>query len=574
MLLEKDDSIKGLILRAGGDILSAQHSQPTTFNRPVMKMKPPLKAALFALAGLVGISTASAQTTNLIFGTDFDGNGNLSYAYGYAYAGGNLGAAASAFAGGITAGVGVTNSAAFDSMPDFTATGNDTNYTDSLGYTYSGTEVVVVFNPPITPITPSANLDSYILSFDAMVQGLEPGVTNTTMSLNGLSIQTNSVTSIQFVGGMFTVSSNFTHFDLPLSQLTISAGTLTDLTDTNELSTITGFTADFRISQEIGTLGVNRMPVWGFDNDNQMIVDNIFFNQTSATVTPPLYEKLIWQINFDDHTTTDFYSFLFRDGVDNATATAVINPTNGIGGSAALQITADLTSWATNPPAVFSGFGGGAGLGVPYTLTNTNKSGYRVYWSGMVGGLLPGVTSAPANASIQFLVPPGTLTPSNANETLILELTPNIELTSNYTSFVFDGATTPIGIYNGGSQQMFDQYISHVNLVQVQAQVNGSPDLGANVFGYDADNTMTMDNIKVVELANGIAPLSIVATNGQIQVSWSDPVNNDGTAKLQSATNVAGPYTDVPGATSAAAASPYLAPATGPAQFFRAVWVP
>jgi hypothetical protein len=203
-------------------------------------------------------------------------------------------------------------------------------------------------------------------------------------------------------------------------------------------------------------------------------------------------------------------------------------------------------------------------------LSNTNKSGYRVYWSAKVGGLLDGVEQAPGNASIQFLVPPGTLTPSNANEALILELAPNITLSSNYTSFVFDGAASPIGIYNGGSQAMFNQYISQVNLVQVQAQFNGGPDIGT-IFGYDADNTMTADNIKVVELAQGIAPLSIVNSNGLIKVYWSDPINSDGTAKLQSATNVAGPYIDVPGATSAATASPYTVP-PGP-KYFRAKWV-
>src|SRR5439155_10210352 len=137
----------------------------------------------------------------------------------------------------------------------------------------------------------------------------------------------------------------------------------------------------------------------------------------------------------------------------------------------------------------------------------------------------------------QFLVPPGTLMPSNAANAVVLELAPNVTLSSNYTAFVFDGATTPIGLYNGGSQAMFNQYASQVSLIQVQAQFNGGPDIGT-VCGYDADNTMTVDNVKVMELVQGIAPLSIVHTNNQIKVYWSDPVNNDGTAKLLSATNV------------------------------------
>jgi len=247
-----------------------------------------------------GISTASAQTTNLIFGTDFEGNGNYSYSYGYTFAGGNLGNAASAFMGAVAAGVGLTNSSAFDGKPDFSGTGSDANYTNSAGYTYSGVDDFIQFGAPINPMTPTANLDSYIVSFDAMVQGLQHGVSSTTVTFNGLSIQTNSATAAKFTGGSFVVSSNFTHFTVPLSALTLSSGSLSDLTDSNELATVNGFSADFRVTQETGTIQVNRMPVWGFDNDNQLIVDNVYMVQTSATVPPPLYERLIWEINFDD----------------------------------------------------------------------------------------------------------------------------------------------------------------------------------------------------------------------------------------------------------------------------------
>jgi hypothetical protein len=536
-------------------------------------MKTSLSNLLMAIGACAAISVARAQTTNLILGTDFETSGmndNYSYSYGYTFAGGNLGGAAQSFMGGVTAGVGVTNSKAFDGMPNFTATGSDPNYTNSAGYTYSGTEAYFVFGAPLNPLTPTTDVSTYVLSFDAMVQGLLPGINSTTVFFNQINFLTNGVAAVQFVGGNFTVSSNFAHFVVPLSTLTST--NISDLTNSAELVTITGFDVDFRITQETGTLQVNRSPVWGFDNDNQMIIDNIYMTQTTGTVPPPLYERFIWQENFDGSPPNDRYAFVFRDGQNFATSSQAINPTDGVGGSAALQMTADLSSWATNPPTGYSGFGGGVGHNIPYTLHNTNKSGYRVYWTAKGGGFLDGVTNAPANASIQFLVPPGTLTPSNANEALILELAPNITLSSNYTSFVFDGASVPIGLYNGGSQAMFNQYVTQVNLVQVQAQFNGGPDIGT-VFGYDADNTMTVDNIKVVELAQGIAPLSIVNSNGQIKVSWSDPLNNNGTAKLQSATNATGPYLDVTNATSAATASPYVVPLGSSQQFFRAKWV-
>ncbi|HSU54013.1 MAG TPA: hypothetical protein VLT36_08160 [Candidatus Dormibacteraeota bacterium] len=538
-------------------------------------MKKSLTNLLFAIGACAALSAARAQTTNIIFGTDFETSGindNYNYSYGYAFAGGNLGNAASGFAGSVTAGAGVTNGNAWDSMPDFTNTGSDPNYTNSSAYTYSGTEGFIQFSGPLNALTPSADLSSYVVSFDAKVQGLAPGINNTTLYFHELDFQTNGVTAVQFIGGSFTVSSNFTHFVVPLSTLTLNSGSISDLTNSDELATMSGLSADFRITDETGTVQVNRMPVWGFDNDNQLIIDNVYLTQTTGTVPPPLFERLIWQDNLDRSPPSDRYAFSFREGQNFATASQALNPTDGVGGSTALELTADISPWGTNPPTAFSGFGGGMGHNVPYTLHNTNKSAYRVYWTAKGGGFVDGVNQADANASIQFLVPPGTLTPSNANEAMILELAPRISLSSNYNAFVFDGASVPIGVFNGGSQSMFNQYISQVNLIQVQAQFNGGPDLGT-AFGYDADNTMAMDDIKVVEIVQGIAPLSIVNSNGQIKVFWSDPLNGNGTAKLQSATNVTGPYVDVAGATSAAAGSPYTVPQGSSQHFFRAKWV-
>src|SRR5439155_2912533 len=112
------------------------------------------------------------------------------------------------------------------------------------------------------------------------------------------------------------------------------------------------------------------------------------------------------------------------------------NATAGFAGCAALQATADISPWSATPPTSFSGFGPGVGKGVPYTLHNTNKSAYRVYWTARAGGFLSNVSSAPGNASIQFLVPDGTLSASNGTADIVLELAPNITLSSNFTSFV------------------------------------------------------------------------------------------------------------------------------------------
>jgi hypothetical protein len=191
--------------------------------------------------------------------------------------------------------------------------------------------------------------------------------------------------------------------------------------------------------------------------------------------------------------------------------------------------------------------------------------------SAKAGGFLSGVTSANCNASIQFMVPPGTLSPSNSNAAMVLELAPSMPVSDTYTSFVFDGAATPIGIYNGGSQALFTQYISKISSIQVQYQFNGGPDIGNDYFGYDADNTGMIDNIKVVELVPATPPLSVAVVGNQVKVSWSDPASG-GTAKLQSSVSVAGPYLDVAGASSGTA-SPYTVPSGSTQKFFRTQWV-
>jgi hypothetical protein len=74
---------------------------------------------------------------------------------------------------------------------------------------------------------------------------------------------------------------------------------------------------------------------------------------------------------------------------------------------------------------------------------------------------------------------------------------------------------------------------------------------------------------QVVQLVPGLAPITILQTNTQTKVMWTDPTTG-GTARLQSATNAIGPYVDVAGITSATA-SPYDVPASANQRFFRTV---
>ncbi|HUC85329.1 MAG TPA: hypothetical protein VL970_09075, partial [Candidatus Acidoferrales bacterium] len=296
--------------------------------------------------------------------------------------------------------------------------------------------------------------------------------------------------------------------------------------------------------------------------------------QTGNVVPTPVQERLIWQANFDQtFPNGGVYGFHFRDGTDEATGSVATNLTGGVDGSADLEYTVDLSSWSANPPVSYSGFGVGAREDpLPYVLTSSNKSSYRVYVAAKVDGLASDASTNVAGVmDLLFYVPADVETPANASPAVVLDLAPSLTLTTNWQSFVFDGASSPIGVNNGGSQALFDQYVSQVNALQVQVATQGSPDIGPQ-FGFGSDTTIDIDNIKVVELIPATPPVSVLKTNGQLEVFWSDPATG-GTAKLQSSINVAGPYADVAGAESGAA-SPYLIPAGNRQEFFRTAWVP
>ena len=68
--------------------------------------------------------------------------------------------------------------------------------------------------------------------------------------------------------------------------------------------------------------------------------------------------------------------------------------------------------------------------------------------------------------------------------------------------------------------------------------------------------------VEVVTAAPTPEPLNISSSGGNVTLTWTNSA-----FKLQADTSVTGTYTNVPGAV-----SPYIAPATGAAQYFRLIW--
>lgn len=542
-----------------------------------------IKPLFITLGFAAMVSVASAQSTNVIVQTDFDGDagqGNLNYSYGYCVAGSSSGSALAGYSGGVTAGAGVGGTSAAAYTADYTLLPTDPNWTNpSLSYVYAVLGNGTSFTAPITPITPTSVLDSFILSADLQVTGLLPGLNTADVTVSKVQFLSSGTVIFDFSGDAGYVGTNFVHISIPLSSLSyggVNGGDathpVTDLTNAAVVGTIDSMTIEFSVQGlPVGTIGGNPLisPPFGFTSTGTLVVDNVQLVQTGNTIPTPTQEKLIAQVNFDDQLGITNYGYSFSD-VGAVPVAAVITNT-GVNGSMALQITANCASWTTNPPLSYSGWGAATRTLISFALTSTNQSSYRLYVSAKAGGFLPGITNGPGAVSVQFLAPDGTTGAPDGNPDVVLELEPSVTLTSNFQAFVFDGGAMPSVPYNGGSLALFDQYISKVYAVNVLVQAIGDTGATPTVWGYDADNTVTIDNIRLVEVVPGLPPVSVLKTNGQTQVYWTDP-GTGGTAQLQSSTNVAGPYLNVSGAASGTA-SPYTVPPGQKAQFFRTIWV-
>lgn len=537
------------------------------------------------IVGFAGVvSGATAQTTNTILETDFDGDageGNLNNDYGYCVAGSSSGTSLAGESGGITGGAGVGGSSANSITANYTLLPTDSAWTNSANsYNYAVLGNGTQFGGPMTAITPTAVPGSFILSADLQVSGLLPQLTNADITISKVQFMDGDGNVIfDFTGDAGFVGSNYVHIAVPLSSLSYASDAthpITDLTNAAVVGSIAGFTIEFAAEGlPVGTVGVSSgpnviSPPFGFTDNGTLNVDNIQLVQTGNTVPVPTQEQLIWQANFD----TTFpnavsYGFNFRDGVNDASGMIITNVGGGFEGSDSIEYAVNLSSWSTNPPLIYSGFGVGAQENpIPSPLTATNKSAYRIYFAAKAGGLASGAsTNISAVMDLLFLVPAGVESPANPSPAVVFDLNPSLTLTTNWQSFIFDGSTCPVGVNNGGSQALFDEYISDVNEMEVQVSTQGSPDSGAQ-FGYGTNTTIDIDDIKVVQLVEATPPVSVLETNNEVEVLWADPPTG-GTAQLLSSTNVNGPYVDVTGAV-----SPYVVPSGSPQEFFRTVWVP
>jgi hypothetical protein len=560
---------------------------------------------IFALAGMVLTASGQTSVTNILAQTDFDndaGQGNADGDnYCWAWAGTDAGACFAGYVSqGIVAGAGVGGSSAYVAGPDYTDLATDPDWLDGVSWATAEFAMGVGFSPLITPMTNAPDWSTFIVSADLELTGLvPPSQWGANVYITKCQfLDTNNNVIFDFNGyGAWINDGSFAHLSVPLSWLSYAAvgngnggdamNPITDITNAAVVSSIGAIVVEFEEKDLTGSNGVSSgsigvggntyVPVFGDTATGTMVVDNVKVIQLVAPATPPppptpLAESPIMRGNFDTTFPTATYGFTDRDGANYATDVVSINPTDGIGGSACYECTVDISSWGTNPPASYSGFGGGANETlVQGTLTNSSQAYYRVYVSAKVDGLLSGITSIPASLDLSFFAP--ITNAGGVTVTEVYDLNASLTLSNTWQSFVFNGSAMQIPPWLSGAQGLFNNNVTDVNQIELQVSIDGSPDLGA-LFGYNDDLALEIDNINVVQLVPGLPSLTILQKNGQTQVQWADPdAAAGGTAQLQSATTVSGPYVNVAGASSAAKGSPYTVPPASPQRFFRTIWV-
>ncbi len=321
-------------------------------------------------------ATANADTTNQIGLTDFDISVPWG-AYGYFYDW----SVASSDPKGYLAEINFT-----DPLIDptngpimlrysFTNTGYMDPITTNSGAGYGtgfGSAVVWGYDPTVFT---SLNLEDYILSWDARVEGLKPGQATAwcqmEFRLNSANVSPLPTRVLQKNIG-YAPGSNWTHYVYHLDAGSFGGDGTTPEQPTSYTTFTNGVVA--------GITGIEynqnqHMPhdQFGFDDDNVIYLDNIKLEVIQAAgpppPPPPRVPFTVFDYNFDDRnvwwawpqypaTTTGWSA-----NANQATYSAVWPEAGGVGGSNGFAISMDNTTIATDPPGLPGWAGGNASSG-------------------------------------------------------------------------------------------------------------------------------------------------------------------------------------------------------------------
>lgn len=516
-----------------------------------------LSSALLGLS-LTG-AVSNADTTNLVSLTTFESGQGLRYTYPYHY---NWG---------------------FDwpgSTETFWADLEPPDYINSIGlFLFDSTLVAPFFPNPAsgygfgfggglnwdfdTTKLVGTNRDEYIVEFDCRVAGL----TDTVTSGNGeFQIRFdapdgtlgdpdgNPDTLVQLDYG-FSAGSNWTHYVCSLDQATVDANG-----NWNQFLQYKSLITDIRF----GCNWNQPDPAFGFDGDNQVLIDNIQFWAIDRVpvAPPPQVPFAIVDWNMDDKPLWYSWAAGTNGGwsENGVNATYLIEqpvPGAGVGGSNALMFWVLNDIYLTNSPLPSWG-GGNGGFGGPgdYTYVNSGDlADYRLSMDARAEGLAPWMSAASFDFQTRF----------NTSTGLLVRVdTTFSNVSSNWTRV---SALLSKGGIGEGSKAGFAAAYMLVTEVPLQIQLNNVTQ--SNLWQFDTDNKIFVDNVKLERLVLGCPPLRLTTSGTDVVVTWAQP--SSGTSKLQSTST---PWTSASWADVIGATSPYTIPIASAPKYFRTKWLP
>jgi hypothetical protein len=295
---------------------------------------------------------------------------------------------------------------------------------------------------------------------------------------------------------------------------------------------------------------------FGWDNYNQVVVDNLKLRQDHCDCPPPVLPTVARAIadwNMDDkpldgYSCYDWASDERRVRVNCGTNTSVAG---GVGGSVGWWLSMDNSPLAPPNTPLWAGcatYGSGP---VNWRLFDTNSlAAYRISFDARVEGLASNTLATNCELHLLLNSPRGNL-----------RLAFPVPATTNWaqTAWVLQSGTASSGSKSSFATN-YNTYTELVMGLQIDQAVSSE-------WGYDGDNLLVVDNLKLERLYIACPPLTLTLTNNFAVVSW--PPASSGTTELQTAINPAGPFAGIPGAT-----NPCIVPLNGQPKYFRTRWLP
>lgn len=394
---------------------------------------------------------------------------------------------------------------------------------------------------------------NYMFEFDARVEGLADGVTTANCQMQCQITATGGSPKYLQKNFNFNPGSNWMHF-----AFTFDDGDFGDNTTWQNFTNNWLNCNDVRFNVDM----YMPHPQFGWDDYNVVLIDNLVLSIREFAGPPPpppptvamtiadwnMDDKPLWYtyggFNWSQNSYLPTYDYYRNDGPN----------TLGVGGSTAWWVSMTNTDLA--PPNTPQWAGGGTGGGGPADFTqftDNDLNRYFVTFDARAEGLAPDVTNTTIDLQFFMDSPRGNVRldfPVAAETNWV-----HSELSFNSASWNTDGGRLP--------KASFATNYNTYTALRMQWQIDNA---ASTAWGYDSDNLIAIDNIKVVHQILACAPLSIVTETNNVIVTWDQPAN--GTAVLQSADSLSGPFVDVAGAT-----SPYVTPVAGAPKYFRTHWV-